>query len=108
MTFVWRRRTRRDLTHIGTELERFMATRPVSPLDAILEVWPAVVSPQVAELAEPVRFDVETGVLVVRVASAAFASELRFAAMSTTRALREALGDRAPSSVRYVTGSVPR
>lgn len=85
-----------------------MATRPVSPLDAILRVWPEVVSPPVAALAEPIRFDAETGVLVVRVASAAFASELRFASASTTRALQEALGDQAPSSVRYVTGSVPR
>ncbi len=108
MTYVWRRRHRRDLSHIGPEIERFLATRPGSPLDAILEVWPSVVSPPVAEMAEPVRFDEVTGVLVVRVASAAHASELRFAATATAQALQDVLGDRAPTSVRYVTGSVPR
>jgi hypothetical protein len=108
VTYVGRRRDRKDLTHIGPAVERFLATRPASPLDAVLAVWPAVVSPQVAALTEPVRLDPEASLLVVRVESAALASELRFAAEATTRALREALGDRAPASVRYVTGSVPR
>jgi predicted nucleic acid-binding Zn ribbon protein len=72
---------------------------PRTPLAAVQQVWPEVAGEQVAAVAEPlVERD---GVVVVGCDGAVWAQELDLMQEDLLRALRERLGEAAPSGLRF-------
>jgi predicted nucleic acid-binding Zn ribbon protein len=65
--------------------------------------WPSVVGERLAAECEPAQL--EAGVLVVRVSSAAWASHLRFLAEEIRQRSNAALGEDRVREVRVVLGS---
>jgi predicted nucleic acid-binding Zn ribbon protein len=64
--------------------------------------WKAIVGEPLARKSAPVKYD--HGVLIVHVASAVWALELRFQAEEIKRRLNELLGEDAVREVRFVEG----
>ena len=84
---------------VARELARFGAT---SGMAALVEAWPNAVGPDVARNAWPARL-ARDGTLHVHTSSAAWAFELA----QLEERIRGALGELAPSRLRFIVGPLP-
>lgn len=75
-------------------------------LEAIVRVWPAAVGPENARRAWPARFG-RDGVLVVHASDSVWAFQLGMLASPILEQLTAALGEAAPTKVRFVPGPIP-
>ena len=85
------------------ELSRF---GPAAGMAELLAAWPAAVGEGIARNAWPARIG-RDGTLHVAVTSSAWAFELGAHAAEILGRLREALGDDAPTALRFTPGPVP-
>jgi hypothetical protein len=90
-------------TEVKQELARF---GPIGAIGAIVEAWPAAVGDGIAANAWPARI-ARDGTLHVAARSSTWAFELTHLASQILERLREALGDAAPSAMRFALGDVP-
>jgi hypothetical protein len=90
----------RDIDH---ELARF---GPAAGMRNLVGAWPAAVGETVARNAWPARF-ARDGTLHVSTSSSAWAFELAQLAPTVLEQLREALGEEAPSQIRFAPGRLP-
>jgi len=91
------------------ELERFGGTREgadEAAVDAIVRAWPTVVGETVVRNAWPARLSRE-GTLHVNASSSTWAFELGRLAETILEQLRAALGNAAPTAVRFAPGPLP-
>jgi hypothetical protein len=96
-----------SLEPIGAELRREL--RRLGPGGAISDVvaaWPAAVGEAVAANAWPARIG-RDGTLHVAASSSAWAFELTHLAGTIQERLREALGEAAPTALRFAAGPLP-
>ena len=97
------------MERIGHEIERTLSTRAggqAAALAKITAVWPQVVGEAVARSAWPLRFG-RDGSLHVATVSSTWAFELDRLSPEIALKLVAALGDNAPSGLRFRVGPVP-
>jgi predicted nucleic acid-binding Zn ribbon protein len=82
----------------------------VSALDAarLHGLWPEIVGPTNAEHTAPESFDPESGVLVVRTTSTAWAEQLRLMLPALRAAIEAQVGTRVVRDIRIVGPTPPR
>ena len=88
---------------VRRELSRF---GPAAGMAEALAAWPAAVGGAIARNAWPARIS-RDGTLHVAVTSSAWAFELGAQAPAILARLREALGEGAPTALRFAPGEVP-
>jgi hypothetical protein len=88
---------------VRRELSRF---GPAAGMGEVLAVWPAAVGEGIARNAWPARIG-RDGTLHVAVTSSGWAFELGAHAPQILGRLQEALGDDAPTALRFTPGPVP-
>lgn len=97
------------MERLGHSARRLLAASGVpdpGPLSAVAELWTATVGDAIARVAWPKRF-ARDGTLHVATVSSTWAFELSRLAPEIEERLRVALGEAAPSSLRFATGPVP-
>jgi hypothetical protein len=97
------------MERIGTEVERELTRRGSgegASLAALTSAWTAVVGPAVARNAWPARVG-RDGTLYVNTSSATWALELTQLKSEIELRLRAAVGDHAPTGLRFTVGPVP-
>jgi hypothetical protein len=97
------------MERIGNEVERTLAgtgSRDAVPLAAVTAAWPDAVGEAVARKAWPLRL-ARDRTLHVATASSTWAHELDLLQDEILAALKERLGDAAPSGLRFAVGPVP-
>lgn len=91
-----------DLRHVL----RGVGVQDVGQLAAVTSAWPEAVGPAVARAAWPQRI-ARDGTLHVATTSATWAQELSLLQEEVQAKLNAALGDDAPTSLRFAVGLVP-
>jgi hypothetical protein len=97
------------MERLGDAARRLLAASGVpdpGPLSAIADIWPATVGDAIARVAWPRRF-ARDGTLHVATVSATWAFELSRLAPEIHERLLAALGDAAPTALRFAAGPVP-
>ena len=89
---------------IGDELRRF---GPAAGMTEIVSAWPDAVGEAIARNAWPARL-ARDGTLNVHTDSSAWAFELAHLAPTILERLRAALGQLAPSALRFAVGPLPQ
>jgi predicted nucleic acid-binding Zn ribbon protein len=90
-------------SEVKQELARF---GPAGAIGPIVEIWPLTVGETIAANAWPARV-ARDGTLYVAATSSTWAFELSQLAPQILERLREALGETAPSGLRFALGHVP-
>jgi hypothetical protein len=85
------------------ELGRF---GPAAGMVAVVDAWPGAVGATIARNAWPARI-ARDGTLHVATSSSSWAFELALLERDIVRGLRNALGSKAPQSVRFAVGKLP-
>jgi hypothetical protein len=92
---------------IGGDVQREVARfGPQAGMTEVIAAWPAAVGDGISRNAWPGRI-ARDGTLQVAVASSAWAFELAQLAPTILERLREALGETAPSSLKFAPGPIP-
>ena len=97
------------MERLGHSARRLLAASGVpdpGPLSAVADLWTATVGDAIARVAWPRRF-ARDGTLHVATVSSTWAFELSRLAPEIEERLRTALGEAAPSSLKFATGPVP-
>jgi predicted nucleic acid-binding Zn ribbon protein len=103
-----RRRERRDPDPMGTALHRALEGLDLDRVSIGADIgarWLEIVGADVAQHCRPVGM--RSGVLYVEVESSAWCQQLQLRTPELQRALRGALGERAPAEVRFRVGYSP-
>lgn len=93
-----------DPMGLGVAIDRMMTERGWEPPEAggsILDQWPTI-APELAGKVAAVRFEHDTGVLHLRPASPAYATQLRLFQAQTLRRIHEKTGGRAVRALRIL------
>jgi predicted nucleic acid-binding Zn ribbon protein len=88
---------------VSRELGRF---GPAAGMVALVEAWPGAVGPTIARNAWPARISRDR-TLHVATSSSSWAFELAQLEAEVLRRLREAVGAKAPSRLRFAVGKLP-
>ncbi len=97
------------MERLGNSARRLLAASGVpdpGPLSAVADIWPTTVGAAIARVAWPQRF-ARDGTLHVATVSATWAFELSRLSPEIHERLRAALGDAAPTALKFSTGPVP-
>jgi predicted nucleic acid-binding Zn ribbon protein len=102
------RRERSEEAHrVGEVLEGLVGERALAsgiPLGRLARDWEAVVGPKLAEVTEPAGLD--RGALLLRVATSAWAAQVRFLAADIARQANSVLGKETVREVGVTVGPV--
>ena len=92
---------------VGAEIRRELGRLgPAAAIGAVAERWAEAVGPAIAANASPARI-ARDGTLHVATSSSAWAFELAHLADDVAARLRAALGEAAPTRIRFAVGLVP-
>ncbi len=97
------------MERLGHSAKRLLAASGVpdpGPLSTVADIWPATVGDAIARVAWPKRF-ARDGTLHVATVSSTWAFELSRLAPEIEERLRSALGEAAPTSLKFAIGPVP-
>ena len=97
----------KELGHIAGEVSRQLGRfGPAAGMADLVTAWPAVVGSQIARQAWPARM-ARDGTLHVAVSSSVWAFELTQLEPEIRTRLTAAVGDSAPSGIRFAVGRIP-
>lgn len=103
------RRGGRDPLALGAAITGMMTERgwePTEPGGSIIDQWPTI-APELADKVTAERFEHDTGILHLRPASPAYATQLRLFQAQTLRRIQEKTGSRSVRALRILAPGSP-